>query len=126
MRKLHYAGENYTSMKRILYIIAIILSLFVIKHLTTSIYDLWKKQDLITLSENELSAEEQKNRVLKRQLAVVESKEFVEEQSRNKLFLVKPGEQTIVIPDELLPKKKQDTQLHQEPNWVLWLKFFSF
>lgn len=69
---------------------AIIVCILIINGLVHSIYDLWKKQDLVVSAKDELAKEKQKNQELKTQLVYVQSGEFVEEEARNKLFMVKP------------------------------------
>jgi len=43
-------------MKKILFITAVVASIFIINSLVRSIYDLWGKQDLITKAQKELDS----------------------------------------------------------------------
>jgi cell division protein FtsB len=110
-------------MKRTAYIIALVLCLFAINSLIHSIYDLWHKQDLVTKAEAELVREKEENKKLKERLTYVKSNEFVESEARNKLFLVKPGESKIIVPDELLAKPKA-SPTPTPPNWKQWVNLF--
>ena len=111
-------------MKKILFIVAIVASIFIINSLVRSIYDLWGKQDLITKAQKELDSEKRENKELKSKLSQAQSSKFVEEEARNKLLLIKPGEQQVIIPQDLLSSsdsaKKKDTR----PNFRKWWDLF--
>lgn len=113
-------------MKRIVFFIILASSILIINNLVRSIYTLWQKYDLVTLAQKERDRQKQENQRLKSQLSHVQSKEFVEETARNKLFLVKPGEQEVLISEDLIKgtstpsaKAKKD-----DPNWKKWRKLF--
>lgn len=113
-------------MKRIFFFAVLITSVFVINNLSRSIYDLWQKRDLIVEAERQLLEQKQENQRLKSQLSYVESEEFVEEAARNKLLLVKPGEQAVLIPHDLIKETSSPSANIQEvdPNWKKWWKLF--
>ena len=111
-------------MKKILFIVAIVASVFIINSLVRSIYDLWGKQDLITKAQKELEKEKMENQNLKSKLSKAQSSKFVEEEARNKLLLVKPGEEQVILPQDLPSSsdsaKKKDTR----PNFRKWWDLF--
>jgi cell division protein FtsB len=113
-------------MKKVLFFLILAVSILVINNLIRSIYTLWQKYDLVTLAQKELERQKQENQRLKSQLSHVKSKEFIEEQARNKLFLVKPGEQEVLISEDLI--KGSSTPSAQknkdDPNWKKWLGLF--
>ncbi len=111
-------------MKRILFILFTIFSLFIIKNLVVSIYTLWQKQDLITQAQGELQVEQEKNKRLSSQLSLAKSPGFVEEQIRNKLFLVKSREQQVLIPKSLLAKQGDGGKTEAKSNWEQWMILF--
>lgn len=112
-------------MKRIVFFIILAFSILIINNLVRSIYTLWQKYDLVTLAQKELSGQKQESQRLKSQLSHVKSKEFVEEQARNKLFLVKPGEQEVLIPQDLIKESSPSAQaIKDDPNWRKWLRLF--
>ena len=112
-------------MKKILFIVAIVASIFIINSLVRSIYDLWKKQDLITQAQKELEREKQENYDLKSKLSKAQNNQFVEEEARNKLLLVKPGEESVIIPQDLLSSQSsQRKNIDTRPNWRKWWDLF--
>lgn len=112
--------------KKITFFVVIITSLFVINHLVHTIYTLWQKKNLVVKEHMFLEVEKKKNANLKKQLALVNKPQFIEEEARDKLFLSKPGEGVVVIPSNLLKptpsaaSKSQDTR----QNWEKWWDLF--
>ena len=88
--------------KRIGFFVILIASIFIINNLVRSIYSLWQKKSLVEEAQVSVEEEKRKNMKLKNKLSLVEDQNFVEEEARNKLFLVKPGEQVVVLPDRAL------------------------
>lgn len=113
-------------MKKVIFFIAIAILVTIISNFAVSIYQLWQKKDLITRAQDQLNREKMRNVKLKGQLQHVRSQYFIEEQARDKLFLVKPGENTIVIPSSLLQASPSGTVVKKEekPNWLLWRELF--
>ena len=110
-------------MKKIFFIVAIIVAIIIINNLAHSIYDLWQKKNLIGKAQQELTYEKQKNHVLKSQVSHVESREFIEKEARDKLLLAKEGEQQVLIPQGLVQKKVQEDK-DDTPNWRKWWELF--
>ena len=108
--------------KKAIFIIAVIVLLVIINNLVHSIYDIWNKQDLLNQAQKELTKEESKNQKLKAELSYVQTQKFIEEEARNKLFLVKPGEQQVLIPNKSIESSK--VQEKQIPNWQKWVNLF--
>lgn len=112
-------------MKKITFVLFVIISIFVINSLLRSIFNLWHKKDLVTVAQKELNKELEENKKLKSQLSFVESKEFVEEAARNKLFMVLPGEQKVLI-DKNSSDSTSSARKEQQgsPNWKKWWELF--
>lgn len=108
-------------MKKLLYFGAVVVCLLVINNLIHSIYDLWHKQDLVVNAQKDLDKQKEENRKLKLRLTQVGSEKFVEEEARDKLFLVKPGESGVILPDVTPKAAKKEENLS---NWQKWLKLF--
>lgn len=114
------------SPKKIGFFIIIVVSLFIINNLVQSIYTLWQKKNLVVDARLDVDKHKYENQVLKNKLKSIESSEFIEEEARNKLFLVKPGEQIVVFSEKNLEAtisskiKPKDTR----PNWKKWYDLF--
>jgi cell division protein FtsB len=111
-------------MKRIGFVLLVIVLLLIINGLIHSIFDLWQKQDLLTSAQKELNLEQLKNTKLKSDLSYAQSQQFIDEEARNKLFLAKPGEQQIFISSDLVSANKEATRSENLPNWQKWLHLF--
>jgi cell division protein FtsB len=112
-------------MKKMLFALVICIALASIINSFHSIYVLLQKRDLLIAAQTSLEQEKKENQKLKNQLKNVSSKSFVEEESRNKLFFVKPGESTIFIAKELVTSPSAEKQVHvEETNWQQWMKLF--
>lgn len=108
-------------MKKLIYLGFVILCLILINNLLHSIYDLWHKQDLVVSAQKNLQEQKEENRKLKMKLSQVNSDSFVEEEARNKLFLVKPGESDVILPQT---RSQSESKKPQLPNWQKWLNLF--
>lgn len=102
-----------------------IISIVIINNLIRSIYDLWQKKDLISAAQKELTKQKSQNQRLKSDLSYAQSREFIEKELRNKLLLVKEGEQQVLISQDMINGNKPSEQENKdEPNWRKWLKLF--
>ena len=113
-------------MKKLLFFVGILIALFIIYGLVQSIISLSQKSSVIEQARLELQKEEEKNKDLKRQLTKVKDPSFVEQEARNKLFLVKPNEQVVLIPSPSptpIPESERQKTL-QKPNWQEWYEYF--
>lgn len=110
-------------MKKIIFIITIIVSILIINNLVHSIYDLWQKKDLIGKAQQELVRQKQENQKLKSRLSYVESKDFIEKEARDKLLLLKPGEEQVLILQNLIQEKEIESK-DNTPNWKKWWELF--
>lgn len=92
-----------------------------------SIYNLLQKQDLVTMASAELVKEKNEYEKLKDQLEKVKRVDFIEEEARNKLFMVQPGEQLVLVPQEVLQasQKVEDQENPDLPYWQQWLNLFK-
>jgi cell division protein FtsB len=115
--------SSTSTVKKVAYFITIILCIVIINGLIRSIYDLWNKQDLVVKAKEDLNEQKQENQELKAQLSYVQSTNFIEEEARNKLFMVKPGEAGVIVPEELIKKKEEKITIYV-PNWQQWVNLF--
>lgn len=113
-------------MKKLLFFIGMLIALFIINNLIHSILNLSQKNSVIEQAKKELRAQEEENKQLKKELARVKDPSFVEQEARNKLFLVKPGERVVLIPSLLITPvvNVQEVRKHKMPHWKEWYEFF--
>jgi cell division protein FtsB len=109
-------------MKKILFIVIVLISLIMINNLVHSIYNIWQKEDFITQAQKELEFQEQENQRLKTALSYSQTQEFIEKEARDKLLMVKKDEQRILIPKGS-EKSAQKTK-ESLPNWRQWWNLF--
>ena len=94
----------------------------VIANLIKSIYELYHKKDLLTATQKKLSTMQKENSNLKNQLTQVQNPLFIESEARNKLFLARPGESTMLLPTQ--PPSQQAAAQQHKPNWIQWWELF--
>lgn len=113
-------------MKKVVYLLILIVSLFIINNLIRSIFSLWQKHDVIGEAQKELQQEKNEHQKLQDQLDRVKRTEFVEEEARNKLFMVKPGEKVVIMGDNspTSNEKKSSPKVIAIPIWRQWLNLF--
>lgn len=113
-------------MRKPLFLLILIGSIFIINNLIHSIYNLWQKRDLLTSAQKQLEEEKKENWDLKNKLSQVQSLEFVEKEARNRLFMVKPGENQVIISKDMLKASESGKIKHPEnkANWEKWLELF--
>lgn len=109
-------------MKKIIFIIIVVILFFIINGLVRSLSDIWQKKDFIVQVQKELDFQKQENQRLKSALSYSQTQEFIEKQARDKLFMVKAGEQKVLISQE--SENSQEVSKDSDPNWKKWLKLF--
>lgn len=111
-------------MKKIAYVLIVVGLLLVINSLVHSIIDLWSKQDLVNQAQSSLDQQKAENLKLKKDLKIVSGKEFIETQARNKLFMVKPGEKEVILPQGTDSQDSQAQSHTETENWQKWANLF--
>lgn len=110
-------------MKKVLFVIVIVLLLITVNNLVRSMYDIWQKKDFVTEAQKDLSFQKQENQRLKSALSYSQTQEFIEKEARDKLFMVKKGEQKVLIPKE--SENSSDLEKKDNrPNWQQWWSLF--
>ena len=112
-------------MKRILYLIVVVGLILVNNGLIHSVIELWNKQNVVKEAQIKLDLEKKENEKLKDQLAYVQTNAFIENEARDKLFLVKPGESEVLISKDLLPSNRPKTISTPKPVWQQWAGLFE-
>ncbi len=111
-------------MKKLGFVLLVIVLLLIVNGLVHSIFDLWQKQSLLTQAQQELNAQKLKNTKLKAELSYVQSPQFINQTARNELFLSKPGEQQVIIENQTPNSSRPAATVDNRPNWQKWLQLF--
>jgi|SRR5581483_7295644 len=111
-------------MKRAFSIAIVVVCIFAAQSLIFSIVSLWQKQDVVRQAQQQLAIEQKKNTQLKKQLAKVQSPQFLEEEARDKLFLQKEGENQVIVPDNQNISLATQKQVDTRPNLQKWFDLF--
>lgn len=98
--------------------------LLIINNLVRSLSDIWQKKDFVTQAQKELDFQKQENQRLKSTLSYSQTQEFIEREARNKLFMIKAGEQKVLIPQESEDKNGNPPAGGNDPNWRKWWNLF--
>lgn len=113
---------------RVLRLVIIGVSAILVVNLSRSIWDLWRRRDILGERQSVLKRLETENKRLQRELEYAQSPEFIEQEARNRLGLGREGEEVVLLP------KHQDSGLRTEdsgeknkeelPNWKKWWRLF--
>jgi cell division protein DivIC len=103
-----------------------IIGIFVIVTTLFSLNDVLGKRGIVDSRNSELEAAKKENARLKKQLVIVKSEGFVEQEARNKLGLVKSGEVVVVVPMQETPLRQGYAGQSGEAksNWRQWWELF--
>lgn len=113
--------------RKIVLLLGLLILLIVIYNLMSQILQTLKSGGRVTQATEKLHQLEQKNLQLKKRLAEVQTTDFVEQQARDKLGLVKEGETLIIIPDEkidLILEASKSAEIVRLPNPLGWWRVF--
>jgi len=110
-------------MKRVIPFIIIILLLLVIKNNISSIIDSVNNTDTTSSLSKQLGEEKKKNQYLKERLFYVKTNQFVEDQAKEKLGYLRPGEFFVIAPTPA-PSEAKSVVIDDRPNWKRWIELF--
>lgn len=112
-------------MRRNLVFLAVVtVSLILVFSSTRRILDLRTTSQKVDELSQYLEDLKIQNEQLRSELEYKRSERFAEEEIRNKLGLVKPGEKVVVIPRSDERRTMNDERKKEEPNYVKWWKLF--
>lgn len=77
---------------------------------------------IVTTLQQQEDAEKQKNQFLKQELYFVNTSQFIEQEAREKLGMVKPGEHIVLAPPQQTEIKT--VAIDTTPNWKKWWNLF--
>lgn len=110
-------------MKKILALLTMFMLAIITRNIIISMHKLSSERERINSLSQNLEHEKKENQFLNEHLLYVKSDEFIEEQARNKLGMVKEGEYMIMEPQSTESAEFQ-TEKREEPNWKKWWRLF--
>lgn len=114
---------SFVNIKKILPFIIVFLLLLLIKNITLSIIKLQKNSHIVYSLKQQEEKEKKREQFLKERFYYVKTDEFVENEAREKLGMVKEGEKIVLAPP--MTKNAQKTEPQQnDSNWTKWRKLF--
>jgi cell division protein FtsB len=113
-------------MKKTFSLLIFLLSILLIINLTRDIYRLYRVRERIENTGEKLAQVEQENQELKEQKKYYQSDEFLEKEIRDKLQMSKPGEQIVLLPQNIGQKENGEEveEKQEKQTWQKWLELF--
>lgn len=112
---------------RVVRLVIIGVSAILVVNLSRSIWDLWRRRDILGERQAVLKRLEDENIRLKGELIYSESPFFVEQEARNRLGLGREGEAVILMPNDkfqMTNEKTEEKTVVNLPNWKKWWRLF--
>lgn len=110
-------------MKRIIPFFLLLILLFLLKNVVVSIHQNLTNESPASKLDSQLLEEKKKSQFLQQRLFYVTKDEFIENEARTKLGMVKEGERIIIAPT-IPPENQQPTRIDLRPNWKKWWDLF--
>ena len=104
-------------------IVAIIIGLLLAYNSSKKILSFRGTSQKVDEAQARLDSLKQENERLKQDLEYKKSDKFAEEEIRNKLGLVKPGEDVYAVPQKDNSQLSIDDSRDERPNWQKWRDF---
>jgi cell division protein FtsB len=114
---------RFVNTKTIILLIIIFVLLLVIKNIVASIVSLRQNSQIVTTLKQQENTEKEKKRFLQEQLYYVNTPQFIENEAREKLGMVKPGEHIVLAPPPA-PATSPSNPTNFTPNWKKWWNLF--
>lgn len=114
---------RFVNTKTLILLGIIVILLLLIKNIASSIASLKQNSRIVTELKQREQEELSKREFLKQQLYFSNTTDFIENQAREKLGMVKPGEYIVLAPPPDVAtgnEKAMDTT----PNWKKWWNLF--
>lgn len=99
----------------------IIVCLYLIVTTVQAMVDLWKAGDKEFERQRRLNVLITEQKKLLAQKNLVQKPEYWEKIARDQLGMSRPGEETLVIPQDLLKDKATSLVIDTRPNWKKWM-----
>ena len=105
-------------------ITAIVIGGLVILNIGRTTYDLSKKGDRLSRLEKEVVDLTAQKQALEQKSVAVEQPSFIEQQARDLLHMVRPGEKIVILPEVRGQRSEvgsQNVVVGETPVWKQWL-----
>lgn len=106
------------------FLAVVVVSLILVFSSTRRILDLRTTSQKVDELSQYLEDLKSQNEQLRRELEYKKSERFLEEEIRNKLGLVKPGEEVVLLPLEEAQNQETRIKKKEEQNYIKWWKLF--
>lgn len=114
---------RFVNIKNIIPLVIIVILLFIIKNMIASTLELRSNSAVVSNLKAELEFEGKRNQFLTERLYYVQTDEFVKNEARKKLGLVKEGEYIVLAPPAT-DSGKLLLEPKSTPNWKKWWELF--
>ena len=111
-------------MKNIVVWSAIVIGILLSVNLARSVYDISRRESVLSQAKEELSQAHEENNRLIDELEYVQSPAYIEKQARDKLNMARSGETVVIIPD-ITPPSDENNDV-KVPVWRQWAEVFGF
>lgn len=108
--------------KKIILVVVCIALLVLLKNILSSIVSTHERSQILKELRMELASKKEQEVLLTQKLSVAKTDEFVENEARSKLGLVREGEKIVV--DEKIRPNVPKPVVAKPPNWQKWLALF--
>jgi cell division protein FtsB len=102
----------------------LLLSLVIAVGIIRSVITIWQKRGIVAQRSAVLEAEEAKHARLEQNLREATSAAFIERVAREKLGLVKEGEQVVIMNRNQNLDLNAQNDIQAQPSWKQWWKLF--
>jgi len=102
----------------------LIFTLLLFLNVIRSYFAFQNRRSIVSQVQIKLQKTKEENENLKRQLARVESKEYIEEEARNKLNMGREGEMILILPSVSPISEPTPTPVDTTTNPEKWLRIF--
>ncbi|OGG18511.1 hypothetical protein A2721_01855 [Candidatus Gottesmanbacteria bacterium RIFCSPHIGHO2_01_FULL_47_48] len=105
---------------RLARVVIIGLCLYFIVTTVSGTVELWRSGEKVTRREEELAKLEKEKGELVRKDKEAGTKDYLERIAYDKLGLARPGEEVIIVPEDVLASPSGEVAVREEENWKKW------
>lgn len=122
------AREDKRKRKTIVSLVTVVMGGYFVVSLVRNLVDFSGLGERVVEIEEEVQLLEEENQRLREEAFRVESEQYAEREIRDKLGLVKPGEEVVVLPQDYLREEngvaEEVVVEEKKANWRKWVELF--